>query len=227
MLSEIKISQKYIAAIQNNEYFVGYHKYWNPALKPGYSGTAVLSLSEPLSIEYGLSPFLNDKEGRIITAHYHRFALICVYTVNSGKMLKRLDYRINKWDECFRNYVFEMKKKCPVIICGDLNVAHKPIDINHPNIHQKHAGFTIDERSSFDKLLSAGFIDSFRKLYPNTIKYTFWNYSNNARVLNNGWRLDYALLSDISLLDNSIIIDDCYGSDHCPIMLTIQKSIIH
>lgn len=210
--------QKY----QSNFVFPNYYEYWNSALKKGYSGTLVLSKVEPINVTYGICKEEHDNEGRVITLEYDKFYLINVYTPNSQRELTRLDYRMI-WDIAFREYVCSFSK--PVIICGDLNVAHKDIDLKNPKQNVRNAGFTKEERDKFSALLDYGFIDSFRYLYPDkTDAYTWWSYMANSRAKNTGWRIDYFLLSESiaqNLID-SYIYADVYGSDHCPVGISLD-----
>jgi exodeoxyribonuclease III len=204
--------------------FAGYHQYFNSAKKKGYSGTAVFTKKEPLSICYDLCLDRHNEEGRVITLEYDDFYLLTVYTPNSQKELARLDYRM-EWEEDFRNYVVELDKKKPVILCGDLNVAHKEIDLKNPKTNTKNAGFTLEEREKLTKLLESGFIDSFRYKYPDkTGAYTWWSYLFHARENNAGWRIDYFLVSERikDRIVDSVIHSDIYGSDHCPVELIIE-----
>lgn len=201
--------------------FPGYFEYWNSAERKGYSGTLIYTKEKPLEVIYGIDGKYND-EGRIITLKYPEFYFVTAYVPNSQQELKRLDYRM-KFDDDFRNYLIDLDKKLPVIICGDLNVAHKEIDLKNPKSNERNAGFTIEERTKFQMLLDSGFIDTFRYLYPDTIKYTWWSYMFNAHKNNAGWRIDYFLLSERlkGKLKDSIIYNDIFGSDHCPVGLEI------
>lgn len=201
-----------------------YEKYFNSAQKKGYSGTAVFTKVKPISVNYGMNKEEHDKEGRIITAEYDDFYLVNVYTPNSKTELERLEYRM-VWEDEFRYYLKELEKTKPVIICGDLNVAHKEIDLKNPSSNRKSAGFTDEERNKFTELLEAGFIDTFRYFYPDKEgAYTWWSYLTKARERNAGWRIDYFLVSE-SLKDRLVdakIHSDIYGSDHCPVELEIK-----
>ena len=171
----------------------GYHQYWNYAEKKGYSGTAIFTKEKPISVHYGIGIEEHDKEGRVITLEFEKFYMITVYTPNSQEKLARLDYRM-KWEEDFKNYLLELDKKKPVIVCGDLNVAHKEIDLKNPKTNRKNAGFSDEEREKMTKLLESGFVDSFRYFYPNkTDIYSWWSYRFSARAKNAGWRIDYFL----------------------------------
>ena len=203
--------------------FPGYEEYWNSAVKKGYSGTAVFTRTKPLSVIYGLNLAEHDQEGRMITLEFDRFFLVNVYTPNSQRGLLRLDYRM-KWEQAFRSNLQELGKLKPIIVCGDLNVAHQAIDIKHPQANRRNAGFTDEERSQLTSLLQAGFTDTFRYLYPDkTDAYTWWSYMMNARSRNIGWRIDYFLASDClqKTIKDSLIYSDILGSDHCPIGLEL------
>ena len=204
--------------------FEGYQSYWNYAEKKGYSGTAIFSKVKPLSVTYGLGIEEHDHEGRVITLELESYYLITVYTPNSQEELRRLDYRM-KWDDDFRAYLKKLEEKKPVIVCGDLNVAHKEIDLKTPKTHRKNAGFTDEERAKFTTLLESGFTDTFRYFYPEQEGiYSWWSYRFKAREKNAGWRIDYFLTSD-SLKDKlrgAQIHTDILGSDHCPVELTIE-----
>lgn len=204
--------------------FEGYQSYWNYAEKKGYSGTAIFSRIKPLSITYGLGIEEHDHEGRVITLEMDRFFLVTVYTPNSQEELRRLGYRM-KWDDDFRAYLKKLEAKKPVIVCGDLNVAHKEIDLKNPKTNRKNAGFTDEERAKFTTLLESGFTDTFRYFYPDQEGvYSWWSYRFKAREKNAGWRIDYFLASD-SLKENlrgAAIHTGILGSDHCPVELTIE-----
>lgn len=202
----------------------GYHQYWNYAEKKGYSGTAIFAKEPALSVRYGLGIEEHDTEGRVITLEYPEFFLITCYTPNSQNELRRLDYRIT-WEDAFLAYLTELKQQKPVILCGDLNVAHKNIDIKNWKTNQKSAGFTPEEREKFSTLLAAGFTDTFRYFYPDAEGiYSWWSYRFNARKNNAGWRIDYFVVSDDlneRLLDAKIHTD-IIGSDHCPVELDLN-----
>ena len=203
----------------------GYHSYWNYAQKKGYSGTAVFLRQEPLEVRYGLEPFLRDEEGRLITAELEPFYLLCLYTPNAEDCLKRLDYRM-AWEDAFRAYVAGLQATKPVVICGDLNVAHNEIDLKNPGPNRGNAGFSDEEREKFSRLLEEnGLVDSYRSLYPDKAgAYTWWSYRMRARERNAGWRIDYFLASR-SLRDqirSADIYADVFGSDHCPVGLTLD-----
>ena len=204
--------------------FEGYQSYWNYAEKKGYSGTAIFSKVKPLSVTYGLGIEEHDHEGRVITLELESYYLITVYTPNSQEELRRLDYRM-KWDDDFRAYLKKLEEKKPVIVCGDLNVAHKEIDLKNPKTNRKNAGFTDEERAKFTTLLESGFTDTFRYFYPEQEGiYSWWSYRFKAREKNAGWRIDYFLTSD-SLKDKlrgAQIHTDILGSDHCPVELTME-----
>lgn len=202
----------------------GYYQFWNYAEKKGYSGTAIFSKQKPLSVKYGLGIEDHDKEGRVITLEYEKFYMITVYTPNSQNELARLDYRM-VWEDVFRCYINKLNESKPVIICGDLNVAHKEIDLKNPKNNRKNAGFTDEEREKFTMLLNSGYIDTFRYFYPELESvYSWWSYRFNSRKNNAGWRIDYFVVSD-SLKDNldgSKIHTEILGSDHCPVELTVN-----
>ena len=202
----------------------GYNCYWNYAEKKGYSGTAIFTKREPLSVKYGMGIEEHDKEGRLITLEFEDFYFTTVYVPNSQRELARLDYRM-KWEDDFRTYVLELEKTKPVIFCGDLNVAHKEIDLKNPKTNRNNAGFTDEERSKFSALLESGFTDTFRYFYPDLEgAYSWWSYMFKAREKNAGWRIDYFVAS--KALDNKLkdakIHSDIFGSDHCPVELTID-----
>ncbi len=202
----------------------GYHQYWNYAEKKGYSGTAVFTKEEPLHVSYGIGIEEHDHEGRVITLEYADFYFITVYTPNSQNELARLDYRM-KWEEDFLAYLKKLEEIKPVIFCGDLNVAHKEIDLKNPKSNHKNAGFTDEERGKFTALMEAGFIDTFRHFYPDLEGvYSWWSYRFSARQKNAGWRIDYFLTS-ASLKDrlqDAVIYTDILGSDHCPVGLILK-----
>ena len=201
--------------------FPGYHEYWNSAVKKGYSGTAVFSKTEPLSVTYGLGQEEHDQEGRVITAEYPDFYLVNVYTPNSQRGLTRLEYRM-QWEDVFQDYCAGLARKKPVSVCGDLNVAAQPIDLKNPDSNHKNAGFTDEERAKFQQFLDHGFVDSFRSLYPDKEgAYTWWSYMFKARERNAGWRIDYFLVSQNGKdrIQDVIIHNEVMGSDHCPVEL--------
>lgn len=202
--------------------FPGYESYWNYADKKGYSGTAIYTRVKPLSVTMDMGIDQHDHEGRVIAAEYEKFYLVCVYVPNSQDELKRLDYRM-QWEDDFRAYVTALAEKKSVVICGDLNVAHEEIDLKNPSSNRRNAGFTDEERGKFNELLSAGFIDSWRMLNPDTVKYSWWSYRFQARQRNVGWRIDYFLVS-VSLRDSvtgAEIHNEILGSDHCPVELDL------
>ncbi len=202
----------------------GYFQYWNYAEKKGYSGTAVFAKKEPLNVFYGMGIEEHDHEGRLITLEYEEFYFICGYIPNAQNELKRIDYRM-KWEDDFRSYISGLDKKKPVVFCGDLNVAHKEIDLKNPKTNRGNAGFSDEERGKFGELLEAGFTDSFRYLYPDSEgEYTWWSYRMNARSRNAGWRIDYFIVSDSvkDRINEFIIHKDVMGSDHCPVELDIE-----
>ena len=202
----------------------GYHQYWNYAEKKGYSGTAMFTKEEPVSVAYGLGIEEHDHEGRVITAQFPEYYVVTCYTPNSQDGLKRLDYRM-QWEDAFRAYLKALETKKPVIFCGDLNVAHQEIDLKNPKTNRKNAGFSDEERAKFTELLEAGFVDTFRYFYPDQEGiYSWWSYRFSARAKNAGWRIDYFCVSE-SLKDrlvNAKIHTEVMGSDHCPVELDIQ-----
>ncbi|MCC3866140.1 exodeoxyribonuclease III [Terrisporobacter petrolearius] len=202
----------------------GYFQYWNYAKKKGYSGTAIFTKKEPLSVTYGINIEEHDQEGRVITLEFEDFYMVTVYTPNSQSELKRLDYRM-KWEDDFRLYLKKLDERKPVIVCGDLNVAHKEIDLKNPKTNRKNAGFTDEERNKFTELLNEGFIDTFRYFYPEEANiYSWWSYRFKAREKNAGWRIDYFCTSEKlkERLVSAKIHIDVLGSDHCPVELMIK-----
>ena len=202
----------------------GYEQYWNYAEKKGYSGTAVFTKKTPLSVTYGIGVEEHDHEGRVITLEFEEFYLVTVYTPNSQNELKRLDYRM-EWENAFRAYLLALKEKKGVIVCGDMNVAHKEIDLKNPKTNRKNAGFTDEERAKMTELLDSGFVDSFRYFYPDAEGiYSWWSYRFQARAKNAGWRIDYFLVSEelAERMDSASIHTDILGSDHCPVELQIH-----
>ena len=202
----------------------GYEIFWNSAEKKGYSGTAVFTRVKPLSVTYGLGIPEHDTEGRVITVEFEDFYLVCCYTPNAKEGLARIDYRM-QWEDDFRAYLMELDKRKPVVLCGDLNVAHEEIDLKNPKSNRGNAGFSDQEREKMTKLLSSGFADSFRALYPDKEgAYTWWSYRFNARKNNAGWRIDYFIVSDRLLprVEDQIIHADITGSDHCPVELILK-----
>jgi exodeoxyribonuclease-3 len=223
---ETKISCPFID-VQNElkDKIKGYkYRYWSPCkTKGGYSGTAIFCKKQPDSIIYGLDDI--DEEGRVIILEFEKFFLLHVYTPNSGEELKRLDYRTKTWDKVFRKKVIELQEHKPVIVCGDLNVAHKEIDLKNPKTNLKTAGYTIEERESFDKLLKdAELVDTYRFLNPEKVEYSYWSYRFNSRKKNTGWRIDYFLISEkyIKNVKKSLILTEIMGSDHAPIKLVLK-----
>ena len=209
---------------QINLQFAGYKSYWNSAEKKGYSGTAVFTKKEPMSVKYGIGMEEHDKEGRVITLEYEKFYMVNIYTPNSKSELERLTYR-QIWEDEIRKYLIKLNKTKPVIVCGDLNVAHKEIDLKNPKTNRRSAGFTDEERSKMTELLDAGFIDSFRYLYPNKENaYTWWSYMRKAREKDVGWRIDYFIVSkDMKQkIKEAKIYSNVMGSDHCPVELEIE-----
>ncbi len=202
----------------------GYETYWNYADKKGYSGTAIFTRRHPLSVTYGLGIDLHDHEGRIITAEYEDFYLVTAYVPNSQDGLRRLDYR-QQWDKDLRAYLKELETRKPVVLCGDLNVAHREIDLKNPKSNRKNAGFTDEEREGFQQLLDAGFVDTFRHFYPDqTDIYSWWSYRFRAREKNAGWRIDYFVVSEAlrPLLESATIHTEIFGSDHCPVEVVLR-----
>ncbi len=202
----------------------GYHQYWNYAERKGYSGTAIFSKEEPISVKYGLGIDRHDTEGRLITLEFENYYFITCYTPNAQDGLKRIDYRMD-WEDCFREYLKELDKTKPVIFCGDLNVAHNEIDLKNPKSNKGNAGFSDEERGKFNLLLDSGFTDSFRFLYPDLAgAYSWWSYRFNARKNNAGWRIDYFIVSDRikDKISESKIHSEIFGSDHCPVELLIE-----
>ena len=203
--------------------FEGYTSYWNSAEKKGYSGTAIFTRHQPLSVAYGIGIDLHDHEGRVITLEMDDFYLVCCYTPNSQDGLKRLEYRMS-WEDAFRAYLKRLDQQKPVILCGDLNVAHEEIDIKNPKSNRHNAGFTDEEREKFSDLLACGFTDTFRYKYPDEVKYSWWSYRFQARQKNAGWRIDYFVISDRlrERLADAAIHTEIFGSDHCPVELTLN-----
>ncbi|MBE6013498.1 MAG: exodeoxyribonuclease III [Lachnospiraceae bacterium] len=202
----------------------GYYQYFNSAVKKGYSGTGLFTKIKPLNVTYGINIADHDNEGRVITAEYENFFLVNVYTPNSQRELARLDYRM-EWEEAFLSYLNGLREKKPLVLCGDLNVAHKEIDLKNPKTNRKNAGFTDEEREKFTVLLGEGYVDSFRHFYPDKEgAYTWWSYMRNARGTNAGWRIDYFVVSENikDKLKDAVIYSDIYGSDHCPVGILID-----
>ena len=203
----------------------GYHQYWNSAVKKGYSGVAIFTKKEPLSVRYGLGIEEHDQEGRVITLEFEDFFLVNVYTPNSKDGLLRLDYRMT-WEDAFRAHLNKLDESKPVIVCGDMNVAHQEIDLKNPKTNRKNPGFTDEERAKMTELLASGFIDSFRTLYPDkTDAYSWWSYRTRAREKNVGWRIDYFLTSARmkEQIEDAVIYADILGSDHCPVGLILKS----
>lgn len=221
-IEELKLSEK-----EHKDFpFVieGYTPYWTVSkVKKGYSGTAILTKREPLSVHYGLIDGKYDEEGRATTLEFENFYYVTLYVPNSGEELKRLDFRM-QFEKDLREYLTLLKSKKPVIVTGDLNVAHNEIDLKNPSTNHHSAGFTDEERREFSKLLDLGFVDTFRKLHPEEKKYSYWSYFRNARKTNAGWRLDYMLVTEdiFPLVKRSEILNDVFGSDHCPVLLDID-----
>ena len=203
--------------------FPGYDSYWNYAEKKGYSGTAIYTRKKPLSVAYGIGIDEHDHEGRVITLEMDDFFLVTCYTPNSQDGLRRLDYRM-KWEDDFRDYLLKLDAQKPVVVCGDLNVAHEEIDLKNPKTNRRNAGFTDEERAKMTTLLNSGFIDTFRSLYPEQVTYSWWSYRFHAREKNAGWRIDYFLISNrlAARLGDAIIHTEVMGSDHCPVELVLK-----
>ncbi|WGD93162.2 exodeoxyribonuclease III [Bacillus subtilis] len=202
----------------------GYHVYWNYAVKKGYSGTAVFSKQEPLRVMYGIGIEEHDQEGRVITLEFENVFVMTVYTPNSKRGLERIEYRM-QWEEALLAYILELDKKKPVILCGDLNVAHQEIDLKNPKANRNNAGFSDQERGAFTRFLEAGFVDSFRHVYPDLVgAYSWWSYRAGARDRNIGWRIDYVVVSERlkEQIEDASISADVMGSDHCPVELMIN-----
>lgn len=218
-LQEIKLSEGQIALELE-----GYHQFWHYAEKKGYSGTAIFTKHAPISHSYGMGIDEHDHEGRVITLEYEHFYLVTVYTPNAKRALERLEYRM-KWEDDFRAYLKALEVRKPVIMCGDLNVAHQEIDLKNPKTNRKNAGFTDEERGKMTELLEAGFVDTFRYFYPDVVeRYSWWSYMGKARDKNVGWRIDYFIVSEC-LKDKLVmadIHDQVMGSDHCPVILSVD-----
>ncbi len=217
-LQETKLQPEQAPAVE------GYREYWNSAEKKGYSGVALFSKTEPKSVAYGLGIEEHDHEGRVITADYGAFYLVTVYTPNAQDGLKRLDYRM-RWDDDFRAYLQKLDTEKPVIVCGDMNVAHREIDLKNPKTNRRNAGFTDEEREKMTALQDAGFTDTFRYFYPELEgAYSWWSYRFKAREKNAGWRIDYFLVSDrfVDQVKDARILSDVYGSDHCPVLIELK-----
>lgn len=223
-VQETKMQQEQIDEGMN-KLFKGYYSYWNSAIKRGYSGTAVFSKKEPMGVTYGIGIEEHDKEGRVITLEFESFYLVNCYTPNSKRKLERLDYRM-VWENEFRKYLLKLNKTKPVILCGDLNVAHEEIDLKNPKSNRRNAGFTDEERGKMTELLEAGFTDSFRYLYPQKENcYSWWSYMFHAREKNAGWRIDYFIVSKSieNIIEDSYIYSEVMGSDHCPVGIKIKE----
>lgn len=206
------------------EIFEGYNAYWNSAEKKGYSGTAIFTKQKPLNVTYGIGKEEHDKEGRVITLEFEKFYMVNIYTPNSKRELERLDYR-QLWEDEIRAYLLKLKENKSVVMCGDLNVAHTEIDLKNPKTNRKNAGFTDEERAKMTELLNAGFVDTYRYKYPEVEgKYSWWSYMFHAREKNAGWRIDYFIVSENlkDKIEDAKILDDIYGSDHCPIELDLN-----
>lgn len=201
----------------------GYHQYWYSADKKGYSGTAVFTKTEPLSVRYGIGIDEHDHEGRAITLEFESFYFLCVYTPNAQRELARLEYRM-RWEDDLRSYILSLDAQKPVVYCGDLNVAHCEKDIKNPKSNRRSAGFSDEERAKFSELLDSGFTDTFRALYPDKVEYSWWSYMMNAREKNIGWRIDYFVVSSriFGRVSDSFILGEIMGSDHCPVGLEID-----
>ncbi len=203
--------------------FPGYDEFWNSAEKKGYSGTAIFTKQNPLNVTYGLGIAEHDKEGRVITAEFADFYLVTVYTPNSQRGLARLDYRM-QWEVVFREYLERLDAQKPVIVCGDLNVAAEEIDLKNPKTNRTNAGFSDEERAKFRELKAAGFVDTFRYLHPEEVKYSWWSYMFKAREKNAGWRIDYFLVSERikDKVQTAAIHNEVFGSDHCPVSIEVE-----
>ena len=203
--------------------FEGYKSYWNSAEKKGYSGTAIFTKKEPIDVKYGIEIEKHDKEGRVITLEFEKFYIVNIYTPNSKRELERLDYR-QEWEDEIRKYLLKLNQSKPVIMCGDLNVAHEEIDLKNPKTNKGNAGFTNEEREKMTELLNAGFIDSYRYLYPEKIEYSWWSYMGHAREKNVGWRIDYFIVSNDfrENIKDATIYTEILGSEHCPVGLEIK-----
>ena len=204
--------------------FDGYESYWNYADKKGYSGTAIYTRHHPLNVTYGIGIDQHDHEGRVITLEMEDFFLVNVYTPNAQDGLRRLDYRMT-WDDAFRTYLQRLDAQKPVIVCGDMNVAHNEIDLKNPKTNRRNAGFTDEEREKFTTLLSSGFADTFRQLHPDEVTYSWWSYRFRAREKNAGWRIDYFVVSErlMEQVESAAIHTEIFGSDHCPVELTVKN----
>ncbi|MCL2122160.1 MAG: exodeoxyribonuclease III [Clostridiales bacterium] len=218
-LQEIKLQ-----AGQHDAEFEGYHEYWNYAVRKGYSGTVIFTRDAPLETFFGIGHEAHDQEGRVITLEYPGFYMVNCYTPNSRDGLVRLDYRM-EWEDAFRAYLTALKERKPVVLCGDLNVAHQEIDLTHPKANRMNPGFTDQEREKFSRLLDEGFADAFRRLYPDKEgAYSWWSYRAAARERNVGWRIDYFVVSEdiMPAVKDSQILQDVQGSDHCPVLIALD-----
>ena len=225
-IQETKCQEEQVKEIAD-KIFKGYFQYWYSAEKKGYSGTAIFTKKQPKTVKYGIGIEEHDKEGRVITLEYEEFFMVTIYTPNSKRALERLDYRM-QWEDEVRKYLLNLDKQKPVIMCGDLNVAHQEIDLKNPKANQNNAGFTNQEREKMTKLLKSGFIDTFRNIYPERQEaYTWWSYMGKAREKNIGWRIDYFIASDRikTYIKDAIIYDNIMGSDHCPVGCIIEGGI--
>jgi exodeoxyribonuclease-3 len=217
-IQETKMQEK-----QKTFSFDGYYEYWNDADKLGYSGTLIYTKHKPINVMYGLPDNSYNDEGRIITLEYNDFYLVTTYVPNTKRELLRLDYRM-EYEDKVREYYINLSHKKPLILCGDLNVAHNEIDLKNPKTNTRNAGFTIEERTKFSLLLESGFIDTFRHLYPDQVKYSWWSYMFNSRANNAGWRIDYFVVSNQlkDKIKQADILTEIYGSDHCPVLLELK-----
>lgn len=220
-LQEIKAREEQVTGIPWPE---EYHQFWNPAEKPGYSGTAIFSKIAPISVQFGIGLDLHDREGRVITAEFDDYFLVNVYVPNSQRELTRLGYRTESWEPAFLGFLKTLELTKPVVVCGDMNVAHREIDLARPKDNTRNAGFTPEERSCFQNIIDAGFIDTFRAMNPEGGHYTWWSYMNQARVRNIGWRIDYFCISPALFphLKDAFIWPHVTGSDHCPVGVDIR-----
>ncbi len=221
-LQETKARQEQVA---ESAWPSGFKGFWNSAQKPGYSGTATFVKKQPLHIALGIGEEVHDKEGRVLCAEYNDFSIVNTYTPNSQRELTRLDYRTRSWEPAFRAFLKKLEKRKPVIVCGDLNVAHTEDDLANPKANGRNAGFTVEERGQFQALLDAGFVDTFRLFTKGKGHYSWWSYMNNARPRNIGWRIDYFLVSAALAprVTSSRILSGVLGSDHCPVVLEIKS----
>lgn len=222
-IQETKMQEDQITFLDDNHKYNDYYFYSSSAIKKGYSGTAIFTKIEPLSVKYGLDDGKYNDEGRIITLEFDKFYLVNMYVPNAREGLVRIDYRL-EYEDDIRSYLSELKKTKNVIVCGDLNVAHNEIDLKNPQSNIGNPGFSYEERDAFGKLLNSGYIDTFRFLYPDKVKYSWWSYRFNARMKGIGWRIDYFLVNNefIDAVKDSEIYDDIYGSDHCPVAIILK-----